>query len=40
MSDGSADLKREITLADFHMAGIEQVDKDKLNKSAKGYIIM
>lgn len=39
MSEGSPDLKRGVTLADFHTEGIEPVDSDKLNKSESGYII-
>lgn len=37
-SDESPPLNRGITLTHFHIEGTEQVDKDKLNKSARWYI--
>lgn len=37
-SDESPPLNRGMTLAHVHIEGTEQVDKDKLNKSARGYI--
>ena len=40
MSVGSPVLKMGVTLAHFHIEGREEVDRERLNRSERGYINM